>query len=126
MAAMSPEEREAFVAERNRKNRERYNARMARERAAGIRPPAVKGRPRPTKAQIEAQQREQAEERGRELNRKRMRNREIEARRKGIKLDVDQEIEEFIAEGAQEFGFSAFLKSQAHQRARRLNGEKFA
>lgn len=129
MEKMSPEELAAFKERRAVQQRATYNARMARERAAGIRPPAVKGRPRPTKAQLAAAKAAEEETKARAAAEKAalsaQRRLEREERKRARRREGAPEVlNAFIAQGAPTKGFSAFLRSQEIAKADQLNKPK--
>lgn len=108
---MTPEEQEAFMEKRRAQQRASWHRKVARERAAGIRPKEpIKGRPRPTKAQIAARKAESDVERAERAAK--YAEKRAAAKRRAVEERRNGGIQAFLAQGAQENGFTAFLRSQ--------------
>ena len=109
---MSPEELAAHKEHRKAQQRRAYHKRMERERAAGVRPPVVKRAPM-TAAEQEAE-------------RVRARQAELDRKRKYREEKSAKKVNEFLSEGAQTNGFTAFLRSREAARAAQMNKEREA
>lgn len=115
LAAMSPEDREAWLERRRAKQRANDKARRDRKRAERIANGEVPRR-------IADMTPEQLEERA---ERRRRQNRESTRRRYWAqKSKPNSAIQEFLAQGAQEYGYSHFLHSEEHKKALRMNTGK--
>lgn len=111
MAKMSPEELAEFKAKRSALQRAAWKRRTDKKRANGELPPEpIRGRPRPTKAQIAAEA--AAEEAKRAERREQYAAKRAEQKRLRREDDRKGSLDEFLAQGAQDRGFSAFLRSK--------------
>lgn len=107
MEKMSPEEREAFIEDRRKKRRARYERTW----------------------QLTDEQKQQLTDE-RALKREEHRKREgvLQQKREDERLrnsrNMQESVAEFLAKGAQEYGYSHFLHSEEHKKALRMNTGK--